>query len=166
MRVHKEHRIACSAEQLWKVMFDTDFERRMNLEAMEASQYDVLEHSVGGPEWRMRTKMVPKDNMPGFIKKMVGDAFSMEESIVHKGGTDRASAQIQPSAMRDKVKLRYEVQVVPDGDAACKRIVDFDIEVKIFAVGGQIEKYAAGEIERSLETSARFLNQHAGGWKK
>lgn len=166
MRVHKEHRIACSAEQFWQVTFDPEFARRMNLEAMQASQYEVLERSVEGPEWRMRSKMAPKDNMPGFIKKLVGDAFSTTETLSRASGSDRATSQIVPSVMRDKMSMRYELKVVPEGEGACRRIMDWEIDVKIFAIGGQVEKFAAGEIERAMDASARFLDQHAAGWKK
>ena len=65
-----------------------------------------------------------------------------------------------PSVMKDKLRMAYKCQVRPDGDNACRRSYEWELEVKIFGVGGQIEKFAAGEIERGMDTSAQYLNQH------
>jgi hypothetical protein len=54
--------------------------------------------------------------------------------------------------------MSYDMRVVPDGEGACKRHMDWEVEVKIFGIGGQIEKFALAEIERGLDASARFLN--------
>ena len=35
-----------------------------------------------------------------------------------------------------------------------------DFEVKIFGLGGQIEKFGMGEVEKGTDASARFFNQH------
>ena len=60
----------------------------------------------------------------------------MEDRRTIKGALD-ATGELLPSALRDKVKMGYKLRVVPDGDSACKRIMDWEIEVKIFGIGGQ-----------------------------
>jgi hypothetical protein len=39
--------------------------------------------------------------------------------------------------------------------------MEWEVEVKVFGLGGQIEKFAASEIERGMESSATFMNQYA-----
>ncbi len=159
MKAHKEHRIACSPARFFELMFDPDFSQRLNREGMAVDAYEILERDVSGPTWRLRARVTPKDNMPGFLKKLIGASFSYEEVLTHQAGSDRASATMIPSAMRDKTRLSYEVRVTPDGDA-CKRAMDWEVEIKVFGLGGQIEKFALSEIERGMEASARYYNSH------
>ncbi len=161
MRVQKEHRIELSQARYFELMFDAETARRLNVEAMNAESYEVVERNVEGDAWTLRSKVTPKDNMPGFLKKLIGTTFTYEEQLSHEKGSDRASATVIPGAMRDRTKMSYVVQVIPEGDNACRRIIDWEIEVKMFGVGGQIEKFAAGEMERGMEASARFFNNLA-----
>ena len=81
--------------------------------------------------------------------------------MTHQKGADSVSAVMVPSVMRDKLKMSYTMRVVPKGDSACLRVMDWEVEVKVFGIGGRIEKFAAGEIERSLDASANFMNKTA-----
>lgn len=161
MKFQKEHRIAFSVSRYFELLFDPDFDKRLNLEGMSISGWHLLEHSVDGPTWSMRTRITPPDNMPGFIKKIVGGSFSYEEKRTHHKGSDTATAEMLPNVMRDKLRMGYKLRLIPDGEHACRRIMDWELEVKIFGLGGQIEKFAAGEIEKGTDASARFLNHVA-----
>ena len=161
MRFKKEHRLNVSAARYFEIMFDSDYDKRMNLEGMNIAKWELLERNVDGTIWTMRTRVTPPDNMPGFVKKIAGDTFSYEEKRTHTKGSDTASAEMIPSVMRDKLRMAYRLQIVPDGENACKRIMDWELEVKIFAIGGQIEKFAAGEIEKGTDASARYINSTA-----
>lgn len=159
MRVQREHRIEMPMARYIELMFDPEFDKRMNLEAMNSQAYQNLERSVDGPSWVMRSKITPQDNMPGFLKKLLGGSFYFDERRTHQKGSDTASGELTPSSLKDKVRMTYKIRLVPDGENACRRIMEWDVEVKIFGVGGQIEKFAAGEMERGMDVSARFFNQ-------
>lgn len=163
MRFQKEHRIEIPTPRFFELMFDTAYIKRMNLEAMNVQSYEPISHKVDGDAWVMFNKVTPQDNMPGFLKKIIGTTFSYEEETRHQKGSDTATVTMTPNVMRDKVKMAYRLRAVPDGDSACRRIMEWEIEVKIFGVGGQIEKFAAGEIERGMDNSARFMNAHRNG---
>lgn len=160
MRFSKEHRIEISASRLIELTFDPAFMKRLNIEAMKVQQYDPLDRNVAGAVWTMKNRITPQDNMPGFIKKLVGGGFNYEESVTHTKGSESVAAVMVPSVMRDKLRMAYTMRVIPAGENACRRIMDWEVEVKIFGIGGQIEKFAASEIERSLESSASFLSKH------
>ena len=161
MKFQKVHRIQLPAARFMEIMFDHEFDKRLVVEGMNNQACDLISRSVDGPTWTLHSRVTPQDNMPAFIKKLVGGGFALEERRTHQTGSGRARGEMLPSALRDKVRMVYDVSVVPDGDVACKRVMDWDIEVKIFGLGGQIEKFIAGEIERNLDASARYINQHA-----
>ena len=160
MRFQKEHRIELPMARLIELTFSADFMHRMNIEAMKVQVYDSLERNVDGNTWTMRNRITPQDNMPGFLKKLIGGGFHYEETVTHQKGSDTVTGNMVPSVMRDKLKMNYTMRVRPDGDNACRRSMEWEVEVKIFGVGGQIEKFAAGEIDRGMEASAQYLNQH------
>jgi hypothetical protein len=165
MRLKKEHRINISASRYFELMFDAEFDKKLNLEGMGIGKWELLERNVDGATWTQRTRVTPPDNMPGFVKKIVGDSFHYEERRTHQKGSDSASAEMAPNVMRDKLKMGYRMQVIPDGENACRRIMDWEIEVKIFAIGGQIEKFAMGEVEKGTDASARYFNSFAAAHK-
>lgn len=158
MRIHKEHRIELPASRFLELTFDGDFQKRMNTEAMGTDNFEVLERSVEEEMWRMRNRVTPKDNMPGFLKKLIGGSFFYEEQLTRRRGEDTVTATMAPSTLKDKMTMGYEMRVVSDGDNGCRRIMDWNVEIRIFGLGGQIEKFAAAEIERGMESSARFFN--------
>ena len=160
MRFQKEHRIEIPMARFLELQFDPDFMRKVNTEAMKVQSYECLERNVDGTVWTMKNRITPQDNMPGFLKKLIGGTFSYEENVTHQKGSDTVVGTMTPSVMKDKLRMAYKCQVRPDGDNACRRSYEWELEVKIFGVGGQIEKFAAGEIERGMDTSAQYINQH------
>ena len=160
MRFQKEHRIELPMARFIELMFNPEFLRRLNVEGMKIQAYESLERNVDGNLWTMKNRITPQDNMPGFLKKLIGGGFNYEETVSHQKGSDTITGTMIPSVMRDKLRMGYTMRVRPDGDNACRRSMEWEVEVKIFGVGGQIEKFAAGEIERGMETSAQYLNQH------
>jgi hypothetical protein len=165
MRFTKEHRIQIPASRYFELAFDPTFDKRINLEGMQIQSWDLIERNVDGPSWTLRCRITPPDNMPGFIKKLVGGSFHYEEKRTHVKGSDTITGEMTPNVLRDKLRMGYKARIVPDGDNACKRIMDWELEVKIFGVGGQIEKFASGEIERGTDASARFFNSQAATHK-
>jgi hypothetical protein len=158
MRFQKEHRLQISAQRLIELAFDPQFEKRLNLEGMHMQNLEVLDRNVDGPTWTLRSRITPPDNMPGFIKKLVGGTFHYEEKRTHQKGSDSITAEMLPNVLRDKLRMGYKMRVVKDGENACRRIMEWEIEVKIFGLGGQIEKFAAGEIEKGTDASARYIS--------
>lgn len=160
MRFRREHRIEVSASRLIELSLDPSFMKRLNIEAMNVQQYESLSRDAGPIVVTLKNRITPQDNMPGFIKKLVGGGFHYEETVTHQKGSESVSAVMVPSVMRDKLKMGYTMQVIPVGENACRRIMEWDIEVKVFGLGGQIEKFAAAEVDRGLDASASFLNRH------
>lgn len=159
MRFTKEHRIELPMSRVIELTFDPDFMRRMNVEAMKVQQYDSLARDTSGASWTMKNRIAPQDNMPGFVKKIVGGSFYYEESVTHTKGSNEVRSTMTPSVMPDKLRMGYTMRLRPDGENACIRSMDWEVEVKVMLVGGQIEKFAASEIERGTESSAQFFNR-------
>lgn len=124
MRLRKEHRLNISASRYFEIIFDPEFDKKMNLEGMGIAKWDLLERNVDGATWTLRTRIQPPDNMPGFVKKIVGDSFFYEEKRTHQKGSDIVTSDMAPNVMRDKLKMGYRMQIIPDGDNACRRIMD------------------------------------------
>lgn len=160
MRFTKEHRIELSASRFIECSFEPEFLKRMNLSAMGVQTFETQSRDVDGDIWTIKNRVTPADNMPGFIKKLVGQSFYYDEVVTHKKGSDTITATMTPSVLRDKFKMSYTLRVHPLGESACRRVMDWDIEIKIFGIGGQVEKFAAGQVESGLEQSASYMSKN------
>ena len=76
MRFSKEHRVEIPASRFIELTFDPAFMKRLNIEAMKVQSYEPISHSVDGAVWTMKNRVTPQDNMPAFIKKLVGGGFN------------------------------------------------------------------------------------------
>jgi uncharacterized protein DUF2505 len=153
------HEINCNAEQFWKVFFDKDFNHTLFREELQFPEYETLEQSENDSEIRRRVRGVPKMNMPGPVKKLLGDRFGYEE----EGTFDRKSGvwrwKMKANTMTDKLRNEGTVKVEPIDDKKCRRIAEIEMEAKVFGLGGVIESSSESEMRRGWETSAVFMNK-------
>lgn len=66
------------------------------------------------------------------------------------------------SVLPDKVETKGTLTIKANG-AGCTRISEGEVTVKVFGVGGLIEKVIIGDVEKSYEDAARFTR---GYWAK
>ena len=97
--------------------------------------------------------------LPGTLKAVIGEGIGYEE----RGVLDRAAKTykvvVVPNKLAEKLSIKVDIWTVADGDSRCKRKVRADASVKIFGVGGAIEKRMLSDLERSYQKSAEFTNR-------
>ena len=71
----------------------------------------------------------------------------------------RAEIEVVASGMTDKVKCRGAFWVEPMGDKRCRRVLDMEVKVSVFGVGGMIEKLIIKDLEDSYGKSADYTNR-------
>lgn len=161
MRIDKEHRIACTPARFWELVFDPDFDRRQALEALQVERYELLERADDGHTLSLRTRIFPKSNMPGFVKRWVGEDLSYEACLRRELGSNEAQATMTMSVMPEKIALGYRMRVVPDGDDRCLRLMQW--EVRIASLGGIFERFVLAQLTPAMDASARFFDATVAG---
>lgn len=153
------HEINCDADTFWKVFLDQEYNKKLYLEGLGFSGYDILEQRETDTTVTRKVKGTPKMNLPGPIAKLVGPNFS----YVEDGALDRATKiwtwKVTPSSMADKVRNEGTLRIEPIGDNKVRRIADLVVEAKVFGVGGLIESSLEKQLREGWEASVPFMHK-------
>lgn len=158
-RQHMDHEIACSPARLWELYFDDAFNVEMYERGLGFPSCKIVEHRDDGKVVHRRMAMIPKVELPGPVAKLVGDKVGFEEigDWVRSEGVFRWKMVL--AAFGDKVRVAGEMRVVEHGAGKCRRLVDFEVEAKVFGIGKVIESTAADNTIDGWNRSAKWINQ-------
>lgn len=157
-----EHTFDCSEATLWQILFfDEEFSRRLYTVTLRFPVWRVLEQKITDDKLVRRVEVQPLvENVPGPIKKVLGDRFAyVEEGTLDRKG-NRYRFRVVPSSMSDKTQISGEMYSEPLGDNRVKRVVDFNIEVKIMMIGKIIEQKTIDDTKASYDKMAAFLRTY------
>ena len=145
-----------SVDEAWANLSNPEIYRRMYMEGLNfvECKVDVLDD---GPQFQMKTEATPKVQLPGPIRKIIGDKSSYTETV----RWDRAAGEWKWSirlAATDRVKIHGVMTMRPTDDGKCVRHIDGSIEAKIFGVGGLMEKTVRDQVHDNYDLAGRFLN--------
>jgi hypothetical protein len=160
--VRIEHVFNCSVDTYWdKVFFDEEYNRRLFTEALGFPVWKEVSRDDKGNEVRRTVEVVPKlGDLPGPIKKLIGDGVGYREEGVFDKQSKRYKLKIFPNKLGDKMTIAGEIRCEPSGDAKCKRIYTANVEARVFGVGGMLEKRLIADMEKGYDVGAKFTNDY------
>ncbi len=149
--------IRTTPELFWtRLHASDDFAHYLYVESLGFG-YEALE--VDPSRGITRARIVPKVPAPDLIVKLLGVDFSFVEDGVL--GDDRVYRfRILPSSMGERVTVRGEMRVHPEGDAHCIRHMTFAIDARIPGVGSIVEKFVERSTRQSYVDSHRITNRY------
>jgi hypothetical protein len=156
---HLDHEFACSPARLWELYFDDAFNVEMYEQGLGFPSCKVVERRDDGKILHRRMTMIPKVQMPAALAKIVGDKVGFDEigDWVRSEGVFRW--QVRLAAFGDKVRIEGQMRVVEHGVGHCRRVVDFEVEAKIFGIGKLIEGTAADNTIDGWNRSAQWISK-------
>jgi hypothetical protein len=107
---------------------------------------------------RRRVRVVPRVNLPAAFEKILnGRPISYEEITVYNPATRRASFAIESTA-GDRLSVTGEARFtdVPEG---VRLRFEGEAEVKLFGLGGPIERYIVREVKSRYDLVERLLQR-------
>lgn len=160
LRNQFEQQIHCPPERFWALFFDDAFNVEMYEQGLGFPSCKISERTETETSLHRVMAMIPKIDMPKAVAKIVGDKVGTEEV----GTWDKPAGvyrwHLNLAAFGDKVKVGGTMRVVPDGEGRCKRIVEFEVDAKVFGVGKLLEKTASDNTVSGWTNSANYIN----GW--
>ncbi len=159
MHVQFQHDIACDADAFWdKIFFNKGFNDDLFLKELQFPEYKIIEENDSGSTHTRKIRVTPKQDAPAVVKKLVGDRFSYTEDGTFDRTSKRYRFRITTGALADKVKIAGEMWTESAGPDKLRRKVTMDVDVKIFGVGGLVEKFVADSTQESYRRSAAYTN--------
>lgn len=158
------HPYMIEPEAFWRdVFFDPEYNRKLYLEGLKFSAFDVLEETSPPDGRRTRkVRVAPRLDAPAAIKKVIGDSMTyVEEGRLETLGpnTPRWVSHVTPSTLADKTRVSTEFWLERTGPNQSDRVAQFEVEVKIFGIGGMFEGFLKKSMEDNYAKAAEFTNQ-------
>jgi Protein of unknown function (DUF2505) len=156
------HEMGCDTETYWeKCVLTEEYNRRLFLEALKFLNYELIEQKDTGDTVTRRVKAEPESrNLPGPIKKVVGDSLGYVEEGSYDRKTKVYTFRSIPGAFPDKVKISGTMRCEPCGEKKVTRITEIQIDVKVFMIGGMIEDRITADMKESYAKAAEFTTAY------
>lgn len=157
MQVKATHVFGVSPEVFFgKIFLDRAFNETLYLERLAMKAFAVERLEVEGDLVHRRVRVTPRQDAPGFVKKVIKG----ELSYVEAGTLDRTTGvyrfQTTTSVAADRIHIEGRLTVSPKGEGRCERNLVLDVEVRVPLVGGQLERFVAGQLRESFDKGARY----------
>jgi Protein of unknown function (DUF2505) len=154
------HEMDCDVDTYWeKCVLVEEYNRRLFFDELKFKSYELLEQKDLGDTVTRRVKAEPQTaNLPGPVKKAIGDSFGYTEEGTYDRKAKRYSFRTIPGAFPDKVKIHGSMRCEPLGEKRVTRITEIHVDVKIFMIGGLVEDRIVADIKHSYAKAAEFTN--------
>lgn len=159
MRVKAEAIYKCRPSCYFEKHFDAEGRVKREIEGCGAVSFKIISSTRKDGVARLVAEMTEKMDAPAPIRKLLGETTMVEEDSTWKEGTNVIKVVYRPEKMRNKISMSGEFRCEPHGQDACKVFLDLEINVKIFGLGGTIEKMVAKDIPGRLERDAVYFNE-------
>jgi hypothetical protein len=150
------HDLDCTPDFFWERVHPSDAFNDFLYKEKLGFEYEVirLDPKTGERDARI----VPKVDAPAAVKKIFGDG-----SFVERGRFDAVkkvySFDIIPSTLADRIRLGGAMRMEPRGTDGCTRVVDFEVDARVFGLGGVIEAFVQRTVRASYDQSCGFTNE-------
>ena len=156
------HEFATDEDTYWtKCVFDAEFNKKLYIDALKFPVWKLLDSKDDDAKiWRRVQVDPPVGNLPGPVKKVIGDRLSYVEEGTFDKKTKRYVFKVTPSTMAEKTKVAGEMWVEKLGDKRIARHTKISVEVKIFMVGGMVEDRIVADLRSSYDKGAAFTSEY------
>ena len=160
MRYTIDQELRCeSVERFAAVYFSETFNEGVARELGLKERRLVEEELVEGERVRRRVRMIPSVQLPGALKKLIGDhEINYDEVSIYDPKSHEVEFYID-SAARDRLEVKGIIRFLETASGV-RRLIDCEADARVFGVGGLIERLIESEVKRSYETIAKVMQRY------
>jgi hypothetical protein len=156
-----EHVFACDPDTFWnRAFFAPEYNRKLYLERLRFERWEELERVDTPDGFRRVIEAVPRvGDLPGPIKALLKQGVGYREEGEYFRSQSRYVVRVVPSSLADRLDIRAEISVRPEGNGSCRRTNMTSAQAKVFGVGGMLETRILDDVDKSTRKSAEFTEQ-------
>lgn len=156
------HEIDTDEDTFWsKIVLDEGFNKKLYEGALKFPAWKLLDSKSDDAKVTRRVQVDPPvGDLPGPVKKVIGDRLAYTEEGTFDRKAKRYSFKVTPSTMAEKTKVSGEMWCEKISDKKIRRMCRISVEVKVFVVGGMIEDRIMADLRSSYDNSTTFTNQY------
>jgi len=149
----------CSTERYWALYFDPEWTRTMLLDGLGFATCDIDPIVEEAGKKRRSMRVTPELDLPAAVAKVLGPRLGYTENGRLDVATGEWSYEIVLSVMSDRIRMGGRFTVEPDGPDRCLRRSILRCEVRIFGIGGLVERAAEKNMRDGWERAAGWMRQ-------
>jgi hypothetical protein len=153
------HPLDCTPERHWALFWDPEWTRTLIVDGLGFFSCDVRPVRQEGTARHREMAVTPKLDIPAAVAKILGPKLGYTEKGTFDETTQKWTYRMVLNVLTDSIRIGGEVSIEPLGAARCTRVSKMWVEVKIFGVGGMIEKAAEKNMRDGWDRSAQWINQ-------
>lgn len=158
-RIQAQHVFDCDTETYWTLFWDPRYDAILQSKA--AYEREIFDDRTEGSVRTWRARVTPDRELPGMVKKLLGtDKLIYEQHNRLDMAQGVLEWRVVPAVMGDKIDCKGVIRLTPEGSGRCRRVVDGQIEVKVFGVGGRIEKAIVDNVMASYNNAAEAVHEY------
>ncbi len=144
----------------WRSVYNSqEFNDYVRAETRVRDRTIVSFETLPSGQEKRRLRVVPDVNLPGPVRKLVGDSeIVYHEITVYDPKTRTARLDIETEAT-DKVKVGGDVRYILTDDSVRVQF-DGEVSVSVFGVGGIIERFIANEVKQRYASLEKLLQEY------
>ncbi len=154
------HPLNCTPARHWALFFDPEWTRTLIIDGLGFSSCEVQPVKQEGTMRSREMAVTPKLVLPAAVLKLLGDKLGYTERATFDETKELWKYQMVLNVLADKIRIGGEVTIEPLGADRCTRVSKMWVEVKIFGIGGMVEKAAEKNMRDGWSRSADWIN----GW--
>lgn len=157
-----KHEIDTDEETFWaKLVFDEAFNKKMYEGGLKFPTWNLLEQKETDTSISRRVQVEPPTgNLPGPVKKVIGDRLAYTEEGTFDKKSKRYSFKVKPSTLAEKTKVNGELWCEKISDKKIRRLCKISVEVKMFAIGGMVEDRILEDLKVSYDKGTAWMNEY------
>lgn len=155
------HEIDTDEDTYWsKIVFDEAFNKAMYVDHLGIG-WKLLDQKEDDAKIVRRVHVEPPvGNLPGPVKKVIGDKLAYTEEGTFDKKSKRYTFKVTPSTLAEKTKVSGELWCEKVGDKKVARFAKMHVEVKVMLVGGMVEERILSDLRASYDKGTSFTNEY------
>lgn len=145
-------------EAFWRVFFHEPYNTDM-YQRIGVKENTLIYKKEDDATIKFSRRIVPKRDLPGVIKKIVGGDLGYTETSTYYKGKNYMDVGIEPSLMREKTKIGGKYTITPLAPGKVRRVFEGDIKVAIPLVGGRVESVIIDDMTKSYDVAASVTRE-------
>lgn len=160
MKVHIEQIYDCDTKEYFESFFNGESRSDREIKGAGAVSFNLLKSHTDGEVWSHVAESIHPVNAAAPVKKIFGETTRLEEHATWRQGTNTIELSYVPEKMKDKISVKGSLEAQSTADGKTRITMDLDVKVKIFGVGGLVEKLVAKEFPEAFAKDCEYFNKN------
>lgn len=152
------HEFNTDPEHFWRIFLDETYNDEL-YQRLGVKERTMLECQDDGDTRHWRVRVMPKRDLPGFLKKLLGGDLGYTETSTLWRKKNQIRSDIEPTLLGSRTKMSALYTIEPLAPGRVLRTYEGDLTVSVAVVGGRIESFIVGDLQRSYDLGAKVTEE-------